>query len=449
MQTTFDVIVVGGGIAGTLAAISASRMGSNVLLIEETGCLGGSLTTCGTGPMMTFHAGTTQVIKGITDELIQRLVKKKLSPGHIPDSTGYTYTVTPFDAEGMKHELELMAQEASVTILFHTMLDQVEKENGKVNGIGLISCGKHIAVSSRIYIDASGDGDFLVQADVPCNIGREKDGANQPMTMNFRLSNVDIPQIRELMDQDISLFPFLTAHPGLQRQASRLSCSGFQEIMKQGIKEGKITFDRDIVLFFETNTKGEVIVNMTRINGLSPVDPLQLSNAEIEGRRQVWELYAFMKEHVPGFHNAQLISSGPSVGIRTSRRMVGCYTLTERDILSERHFDDAIAAFGYPIDIHSPDGAATRSEFLRNGAWYTVPYRVLTNQTVPNIIATGRLVSCTFEAMASVRLSPLCGAMGQAAGVAASLCTKLKCYPSQLDVNALQRELLSQGAFLG
>ena len=111
-ELRYDVVVAGGGIAGTLAAVAASRHGAKVLIVEETGSLGGCLTTCGTGPMMTFHAGDKQVIKGLGDELIERLKAKKLSPGHTVDSTGYTYTVTPFDAEGMKRELELMAIES-------------------------------------------------------------------------------------------------------------------------------------------------------------------------------------------------------------------------------------------------------------------------------------------------------------------------------------------------
>jgi len=449
METRFDVIVIGGGIAGSLAAASAARMGSKALLVEETGCLGGSLTTSGTGPMMTFHAGERQVVKGITEELVQRLVRKGLSPGHTPDSTGYTYTVTPFDAEGMKHELELMVTESGAAILFHTMLSSVTVNEGRVERIDLLSCGSHFSVEAPLYIDASGDGDLLYQAGIPCKTGRDSDGADQPMTMNFRLGGVDIALIRDLMDKDVTLFPFLKNHPGRQKLASRLSCSGFQDLMRQGIREKKITFDRDIVLFFETNTKNEVIVNMTRVNGNSPVDPFGLSRAELEGRRQVWELYAFLKERIPGFKHAALLSSGPSIGIRSSRRMVGSYTLTAQDILSETRFPDAIAAFGYPIDIHSPDGVATKSVFLRDGAWYTVPYRILTNPTIPNVMATGRLVSCTFEAQASVRLSPLCGAMGQAAGDAVACCVRCHCLPTELDVKTLQKELLGQGVFLG
>ena len=107
----FDIIVVGGGISGTIAAIAASREGVKPLIVEKYGFLGGMLTAAGVGPMMTFHAGHKQVVRGITAELVDRLVAKGKSPGHIADTTGYTYTVTPFDAEAMKHELEIMLLE--------------------------------------------------------------------------------------------------------------------------------------------------------------------------------------------------------------------------------------------------------------------------------------------------------------------------------------------------
>ncbi|MDP4609888.1 MAG: FAD-dependent oxidoreductase, partial [Opitutales bacterium] len=98
----YDVIVVGGGISGAMAAIAAARGGAKTLVVEQYGFLGGMLTAAGVGPMMTFHAGDQQVIQGTTGELIDRLVEKKQSPGHVFDTTGFTYTVTPFDVEGMK-----------------------------------------------------------------------------------------------------------------------------------------------------------------------------------------------------------------------------------------------------------------------------------------------------------------------------------------------------------
>ena len=445
----FDLIVAGGGIAGSMAAIASARLGLKVLLLEEEGYLGGSLTACGTGPMMTFHAGDTQVVRGLPDEMITRLVAKGLSVGHIPDSTGYTYTVTPFDAEGMKRELELMCLEAQVSLLFHTSIVSTDVQDGLLSSIECLCAGNLFSLSASYFIDATGDADLIAMAGIPFEQGRESDGKDQPMTMNFKLVGVEIDTIRSLMDSDVELFPFLAPKAGLQHTASRLSFSGFQEIMREGMATGEITFDRDIVLCFETNAKNEVIVNMTRVNGKNPVDPIGLTEAELEGRRQVWELYHFLVRHIPGFEQARMTYSGPRIGIRSSRRLNGAYHVTVKDLFGQRKFDDAISACGYPIDIHSPDGESTDSQFFPHGAYYTIPLRSLLNSQVPNVLAAGRNISCEFAAHASLRVSPSCAAIGQGAGTAVAVAVTSKKDLFSLDIAHLQQQLLDDGAFIG
>lgn len=445
-----DVLVIGGGVAGALAAVAAARMGAKTMLAEEMGFLGGSMTACGTGPMMTFHAGDTQVVQGLGEELIARLKAKGLSPGHTADSTGYTYSVTPFDVEGMKRELELMALEAGVTLLYHANAIGVRKEGAKLKAVRFYSCGNTFEVEADIFIDASGDADVIAMAGVPFDKGRASDGRDQPMTMNFRVDGVDIPKVRALMKSDRALFPLLVDKPGLEDKALRLSISGMYDLMHKAMREGDITFDRNVVLVFETNHPGEVIVNMTRINGEDATDPLSLSRAESEGRRQVWELLAFLKRSVPGFENIRLLFSGPNVGVRSSRRMRGLYTLTADDVLAGTKFEDGISAYGYPVDVHSSDkGGDTTSTFLAWGDYYLIPYRCLINDVVPNLMAAGRNISCTFEAQASTRTSPSCCALGHAAGCAAALCTAQGIQPGELSVPTLREALRGQNAFLG
>lgn len=438
---SYDVIVCGAGMAGSMAAVAAGRTGARVLVIEEEGYPGGSMTAMGTGPMMTFHAGEMQAVRGLTEELIARLKKKNLSPGHIIDSTGYTYTVTPFSAEGMKRELELMMIESGVTLLYHTVITGAKVEDGVIQHLTCFSCGENFEVTGKVFIDATGDGDVMYLSGAPYKQGRDSDGKDQPMTMNYKIMGVDIARIRELMEKTPEIFPFLYPKAGIQKKAPRLSFSGFQDIMKKGIADGEITFDRDIVLCFETDVAGEVIVNMSRILDENPVDPFSLSRAETEGRRQVWELFDFMKHKVPGFENTRLLSTGPRVGVRSSRRMVGCYTLTAEDILSERKFEDGVAASGYPIDIHSADGTETDSRFLREGGYYTIPYRCLINDGVKNLMSAGRNISASFEAQASTRTSPCCGALGHAAGTAAALAALEGVLPTELDAALLREHL--------
>ncbi len=448
-QLHYELAVVGCGIAGAMAATAAARHGIRVIAIDEAGYPGGALTAMGTGPMMTFHAGETQVVRGLPQEMVERLVSRGFSPGHTADSTGYTYSVTPFSAEGMKIVLEEMMMEAGVTLLYHTSVTGADVSDGLLRHVHCFSCGENFTVEAGCFIDATGDGDLFALAGVPFTSGRSSDGKTQPMTMNFKISGVDTDAIRRIMDVHPELFPFLEKKPGTEKKAVRLSVSGFREIMTQGIQNGEITFDRDVVLTFETDVPGEMIVNMSRIIGECPTDPLSLTRAEVEGRRQVFQLLSYLRKHVPGYEHARLLFSGPNVGIRSSRQMTGVYTLTAEDILSNRIFEDRIAAFGYPIDIHSSDNAETRSTFLQEGTWYTIPYRCLINRTVRNLMAAGRNISCTFEAQASTRVSPCCAALGEAAGCAAALSAESGKLPDEIDISALQQLLLDEGAFLG
>ena len=128
----FDVIVVGGGVSGCCAALAAARQGASVLVVERDGYLGGTLTGCGVGPMMTFHAGDKQVIRGIMEELVQELVLRGQSPGHVPDTKQYCSTITPFDAEGLKLVLDEKLRQAGCKVLFHTFLGAVEMAGDEV-----------------------------------------------------------------------------------------------------------------------------------------------------------------------------------------------------------------------------------------------------------------------------------------------------------------------------
>lgn len=447
----YDVIVVGGGISGTVAAISAARNNAKVIVIEQTGCLGGMLTSAGVGPMMTFHVGDKQVVKGITGELIDRMVKKGKSPGHVFDTIGYTYTVTPFDAEAMKHELEIMLLESGGEVLYHTMLADVEAVDGKINTITVCNKAGLSKLSADIYIDATGDADLSVWAGVDYIKGREQDGIAQPMTMNIKMANVDLERVKKFIKDNPDEFPYLEGNTDMVDMAPKLSISGYKITTQRAIDAGDITFPMTGVLFFETNNPGEIIVNISSIHGHDSTDPWSLTQAEIEGRRQVRELEAFFKKYIPGFENSYILYSGPSVGVRSSRQIKGVYTLTQEDILTGKKFTDVIAHSGYPIDVHSPDG---KEEFVKDdmhlewGVMHSIPYSCIINNKVKNLITVGRCVSTTFAAQGAIRTTPTVGAIGHAGGAAASLAVKHGIMAGDINIPELQELLISQGAYI-
>lgn len=445
---SFDVIVMGGGISGTMAAVAAAKSGSKTLIVEQQGYLGGTLTANGVGPMMTFHAGEKQAIQGFTDELIERLKGIGKSPGHIFDTVGFTYSVTPFDAEAMKVELESMILENGGQILYHTMLAEVHTEDQRITGITVCNKSGLSRLSAKVFIDGTGDGDLSVRAGAAFTKGRESDGATQPMTLKMKMINVDIPKVKAYIHAHPEDFPLYNGDTSIIEKAPRLSTAGFVSLFKKAKENGEISIPREDILFFETNTPGEVIMNTTRILGHDGTDAWSLSRAETEGRKQCRELERFMKKYVPGFENAVVESTGPAIGVRGSRQIIGLYTLTAQDILSQTKFEDTIAHSGYPIDIHSPDGEGTKHEKLEWGGMYSIPYRCLITPTIKNVIVIGRCLSATFEAQAAVRTTPTTGAIGHAGGVAAAQAALHNLDVQQVDVTRVQSELKKQGAYL-
>lgn len=443
----YDVVVIGGGPAGSVAAIAAARQGASVLLVEQNGYLGGMLTMAGTGPQMTFHAGKTQVVRGIADEIVQRLQKLGLSPGHMEDFVGYASSVTPFDAEGMKLVLETMACEAGVQILYHTVYTGCEVENGKIRCVHLYAKNGFFDVIGKVFLDCSADADLATHAGVTSCYGREKDHLAQPMTMNVKVGNVDREQVMRYVESHredmLSTIPF-----DHLEQIPRTGMQGAYSQIRLAKERGEFHVDRDMVLCFETNTPGEMILNMSRIIKKSAVDPFDLTDAEIEGRRQAHEIVAFMRNYIPGFADCRLLATGPHIGIRESRKIDGRYKLTAEDLLENRMFPDAIAMGGYPIDVHSPDGAVTSHRFLKPGSWYSIPYRCLVSDAVQNLIVAGRCISTTHEACAAIRVTPIVMAAAQAAGTAAAQSSASGEPANGLDTDTLRATLVRDGMFL-
>lgn len=454
----FDIIVVGGGISGSVAAIAAARLGMKTLLVEQYGFLGGMLTAGGVGPMMTFHSGNKLVVQGITNEIIERLAAKGKSPGHIFDGVGFTYTITPFDVEAMKVELEDMLLEAGGKILYHAMLCGIEKEE-ELTGIKVCVRSEIITLHAKVFIDATGDANLAYLSGVPFTKGRPSDGVCQAMTTNIKMANVDIERIREFMrnPDNLAEFPRNKKDIRIADRSPKLAVSGFSKSMREACERGELSFYRGALLFFETNNPGEVILNTTNVVTKDPIDPWSFSEAETEGRHQAAEVEKFVKRRIPGFEKAFVVYTGPvQIGVRSSRQITGLYTLTDSDLLNCVKFDDVIAHGGYHIDIHSA-GKEKEDPFYKGksrktemawGETYSIPYRSLLNSEVKNLITVGRCISATYQAQGGIRVAPIAGAIGHGGGVAAALAVLGNCLPQDVDVKEVQQNLIKQNAYL-
>ncbi|AYV73412.1 FAD-dependent oxidoreductase [Bacillus sp. PK3-056] len=462
VEKHYDVIVVGGGMSGVIAAIASARNGAKTLIIDQNGYFGGTLTANGVGPMMTFFAGDKQVILGIGEEMVSRLKRKGYSPGHVLDTTNYISYVTPFSAEGLKIVLDEMTTEAGADILFHSYLIDLKRNNNLIESILIANKDGITKFTSDVFIDATGDADLAVMADVPFQLGRETDNAMQPLTMNLKVYGVDTNELRRTVIEDPKKFPRLNRDLNVMKNTEILSFVGFDEEFNRAKKEGKLNIPREDILFFETSTPGEFILNTSRIINESGVSAEGLTRAEIIGRKQCEELYKFLVESIPGFKNAKVAYTGPSVGVRGTRQIKGLYTLTNQDVLENRHFKSTIAHSGYPIDIHNPKGEGTLSVHVSQSKeiahnqfdksvfdnYYRIPFEIMVTNEIDNLIVTGRCVSASFEAQAAIRTTPTMTALGQAAGTAAWIASKQKESVKAIDIKMLQETLISQGSYI-
>ena len=408
----WDVIVVGGGPGGVPAAVAAARNGARVLLVERYGFLGGMATTALVHPYMKYSAGKTIIIHGLFGEFLDILQN---NGALLPDRQH-------FDAEPMKWLLDRFVLDSGAELLFHTQAIGVLRDTGKIRAVRVFHKGGVEDLSADVFIDSTGDGDIAAWSGSPVEIGRSEDNACQPMTTSFRMAHVDVKRIPVAAD--------------------------INRLYDEAKARGEVKNPRENVLKFKSVHPDVIHFNTTRIIGKTSLDGWSMTEAEIEGRRQVYDMVRFLKKYVAGFESAYIMKIGPEIGVRESRRIMGGYVLTGDDVLEARHFDDGIACGSYDIDIHNPTGTGTVIKRLKEGTYYQIPYRCLVPKDVDNLIVASRCISATHEAHSSLRVMPIVWAIGQAGGAAAALCIKKGIRPDAVDVPELRKTLIEQGAYL-
>lgn len=444
-----DVLVVGGGPAGIGAALGAAEAGAKVLLVERYGFLGGSATagliltmasyyTSSKTPLErtndvtlfpTDHGVGKPIIGGVWAKLVERLV---LAGGAFAPSpkTGF---MVPFDPEIFKLITLEMLNAAGVELLFHSFASGVISNGHQVEGVVFETKSGPIVAKAKVIIDATGDGDIAAFAGATFEVGRSRDHMVQPMTLMFLIEGFVLQRFRE----------YVLAHPDQWH-----GVNGLTALMQEANTKGELNVPRENILLFGNVHPGHVLVNSTRILNTYGTDVWDLTRAELEGRRQVAELTRFFRKYVPGFEEAYVQQSGITTCVRESRRIMGEYVLTAKDVLEARQFDDAIAMGSYPIDLHSPTGKGTILKKIKPGAAYSIPLRCLIPLKVDRLVVAGRCISGTHVANASYRTMPICVATGQAAGVCAALAAINSQSPRTVKAAEVQKELLRQGAIL-
>lgn len=391
-----DVLVCGGGVAGTMAAVAAARHGARVLLVERYGFLGGNATA---GAVAQFNSWQTasgrRVVAGLACEVVERLRRYEAAGEHhsFTMSTGHKMDRVEYAPEILKLVLDDMLGEAGVQALLHSMLIDVAAQDGVVRSVRLLTKGGIVEVRPRVVIDATGDMDAVRQAG-----GRFLDlgegEALQPATMMFRFGPIDFERFDALSAAELS---------ALARQ-------GFQQgaLARAALHAARDPYTQDGWF------------NISRL-GIDATDPLALGRAEMEGRQQAWRAARYLRSQVPGCEGGRLLAFGTQVGVRETRRVHGDHVLTAQELLQPVQFDDAIAAGAYPIDIHPAAGGELVYSPLGDDHAYQIPYRSIVPAGLANVLVAGRGVSATHQALAAIRVMTISMAVGQAAGTAAAI----------------------------
>ncbi len=447
-----DVAVVGGGTAGVAAAIAAARNGAKTLVVERYGFLGGT-ATAGNVFHGIFDCRGNQVVKGIVEELVQRMVAEGGSQGHLRGGQWgptappeYEYCQTPYDLETFKYVVLKMAEEAGVEFLFHSFFAGAVVDGSRLSRIAVQNKSGRSEIEAKAFVDCTGDGDAAVAAGVPFAFGRE-DGLAQNVTLLFTVAGVDFDQIVEYSRRNERIRTWGEWHSRAMR-ARKLDEDGESYVSLSGkvILDPELDGGRQLSCGFRSVRRGELRLNVTRTVGIDATRAEELSRAEVEERKKVYETVQALRRYVPGFEKAYLASTAVEVGVRESRRILGDYLLSTEDVLEGRRFEDGIARGAYPIDIHDPKGGHVTHTFIKNGEFYDIPYRCLLPQGIEGLLVAGRCISTSHEAQGTTRQMPTVMAMGEAAGTAAALAVRTGVTPRGLRVELLRQTLTEQGA---
>lgn len=443
-QETYDVIVSGGGTAGIAAALSASRAGARVLLIEKNAYVGGTAAS-GLPFIDFFNRDGRQIVAGIAEELMQRLQKEQAALGHIRTSGGHLNSVTMIDPEWVKITAEEMLLESGCDILYHTFVCAASMEGNTLRSITVANKNGLTVFEAGCFIDTTGDGDLAAFAGADYQVGRESDGLCQAMSLLFKLGDVDLEKTAALFSENP-----IVAQPLGGTHAHNLHISGKLSQWNDILLSEKVFDHPDHNIWAGTLREGELTyVNTIRVSEKNGADAYELSQAEIEGRRQLKKIFRFLQAHVPGMERAHITSIQNGIGIRETRRIEGEYILDSQDILSGRKFDDCIAKNAYCIDIHDPKGKGWGVSFIQSDdQCYDIPYRCIVPKQVDHLLVAGRCISTTAEALASTRIMPSCMALGEAAGVAAAICADQKRTPRDIAPSRIQEQLRKNGALI-
>lgn len=418
----YDVIVLGGGAAGVVAAIQAGRAGARTLLVEKTGMLGGTTTNCGVRAPGLFHAWGRQVIAGIGWELVSRAVAE--AGDTLPDFTDYkrrhSLLHVPVNAFVYAALCDEAAIAAGVDLLFHAMpATLVEASDGSGWNVTLCTKTGLATRRARVVIDATGDANAAALAGLPVVVPDE----TQPGTLSCQAAGYDPAQ---------------------------LDIEAINRAFDTEVKAGRLVFTDASWNTTAANVGqwlGSRGCNASHIHHINARDSAGKTQLELKARKSLLRLYRFLRRQ-PGLEKLNISHLAPECGVRETAVIRGKRTVTVEDYCSGRVWDDAVCHSFYPIDLHTSTGSGLRCEPLKEGVVPTVPRGALLPEGSRNFLVAGRCLSSDRLANSALRVQATCMATGQAAGAMAALSASQALDPEDIPVVSVHALLRKYGAII-
>lgn len=440
---TYDVVVCGGGPAGTVAAIAAKRMGLDVLLLEGEGQLGGIGTS---GLVSHWLGGRTNdckqwVVGGIFKELATESTARgiallpepqegKYSPHGWNWEGGQLTAGVPFDPFEMAlYYDEKMAQEG-VDVLLKTRVIDVQCSGNRIEHVIFQNKSGIQAVKATAVIDATGDADVAHFSGCDTVLGREQDRLMTPVTLQVHMSRID----------QQALSDYIHAHKSFRLLPE------IEAWTQQG--EWPFTWNRFISVLL---TDDDVfMVNSPRITGIDGTDGRSVTQGYQQGRKEIYQLLEIMRKKIAGCKEVRIKAIAGLLGVRETRRIVGDFRLTIEDLRQEIDLPDIIGYTAYGWDLPLPDQPSVNPDVGKErGIRRTItpiPYRVMLPRPIENLICPGRALSVEREILGPMREMAPCMAMGEAAGTACGQVVKQNLHFAQVDTDRLRQTLATHDA---